>query len=1224
MKKKKRCITFSKFLCLEKKRWVRVQRTVLLAIALVLPMCGFTQNQRVTISVSRVDIGLIFRMIKDQTGLNFMYNVEQLKAINPVTLNVKNVPVDTVMSRLLANTPFQFMYKNNAIVISKKEPRPNTPVSQAAVFCGQVTDVGGIPLPGVAVVLKGTTIGTTTDVNGHFEFPATTTGKPVLVFSFIGMKKVEKAVVAGKPVHVKLEEDCVELEEAVSYGYYSVDKRKTTSSVTSLKGDDIMVMGKNTVDQLLEGHVPGMIFMQNSGQVGAAPRVKIRGTTTILGSQAPLWVLDGVILTDPVDLDPQQLNDLDFVNLLGNAISGINPDDIDQIDILKDASATAIYGPQASNGVIVITTKKGKIGKPSVTYSFSGTYRQRPYYTDRTVNVMNSRERIDYSRELVRERYPLSNLSSWVGYEAAYADYYSGKLSHEDFVREVSRMEKANTDWLGILLKNTFSHNHSINVSGGDACMRYYVSLGYMDERGNIKGELNQRYSLTSNLNMRLNKFSLQFGVRGNMQKRDYTPQSVGVTDYAYNTARSVSPYNEDGSLRYYQRQNEPGYSSPFNILNEIHNSEDKINTNQLNLNLNLQYEIMNSLTAGINLSYGISNSNEEIWFGEESWYIAKLRYSYLDEDYFGKNAIDKLKSVCPTGGELNKKNTENENYSLRAQLVHNVFLDKDREHNLVTTVIGELSSVKYESFDITRRGYLKDRGMSFDNYDLTEYPAYGEWLQSKVALGTKRHNLTNLMGLIGSVVYSYKNAYVASVNMRLDASNKFGDKSNEKLLPIWSVSGRWNMHENILKNQRWINTLALKMSFGYQGNMPETESPRLIIEQQGTDRQFGEFYSTIKYYPNPYLRWEKTSTYNVDLEFAFFNHKLTGSIGYYYRRTKDAFLPKTVSRINGVESYTVNAGTLENRGIEWNLNYTPINTMTSSIDGKKKGFVWRLNPNFGSVINQLIDKIKPKDKMLQDKVTYRDYLEGRVLVSGRPVNTFYSYEFKGIDGKTGKAEFYNTEVELEAKYDNMTNEEVFEEVMVRSGQREPFLQGGIDNYFGIGNFSLSFNLTYSIGSKIRLFKMYPNGGSVVSPEQNLRREFTKRWRYPGDELYTNIPGILTGSEWEAANRPWWNQRSKPYAFAQNMWEMYDNSDLRVVSGDYLKLQSVSLRYVIPDGFCRKLHLKSAYVTLGATNLFTICSSKLKGQDPASQSGSTSLINLSLRPTYSVGFNLTF
>ena len=300
-------------------------------------------------------------------------------------------------------------------VVSEKE--------KSKVLQGWVYDKNHQVLPGVTVKVAGTSIGTSTNVKGWFRITLPMQ-RGTLEFSFIGFKKqLVNFTDKTDTLRIVLEEDLMELDEVtVSTGYYKVDKRHLTSSVTTLKMDDIMQPGVGTLDQMLEGRIPGMIFMQNSGQVGAVPKMKIRGTTTLLGSTAPLWVLDGVILTDPVNVDPASINDLDFANLLGNAISGLNPEDNEKLDVLKDASATAIYGPKASNGVIVITTKKGKVGAPSVSYSLSGTFRQRPRYTDRSVDVMNSQERIDFSKEVVRKKQVIPDLSSYVGYEAAYND----------------------------------------------------------------------------------------------------------------------------------------------------------------------------------------------------------------------------------------------------------------------------------------------------------------------------------------------------------------------------------------------------------------------------------------------------------------------------------------------------------------------------------------------------------------------------------------------------------------------------------------------------------------------------------------------------------------------------------------------------------------------------------------------------------------------------------
>ena len=1233
MKKIRKSFDFSSFLYSVKMKLLLGRWGIMAFMLLGLPFVASAQSQKVTIDVKGVDVQVVFKQIKEQTKLNFVYNADQLREMKNVTLSVKDVTVDSALAKLFAGTPFEYKFELQSIVIKKKAPEKAE--AKKVMLSGTVTDTRGEPLPGVAVLLKGTIVGTATDVNGNFKF-LVPEGDNVLVFSFIGMKRTEVLVKGTAPITVKLEEDAAELDEVqvISTGYYNVDKRHLTSSVTSLKMDDIMQPGVGTLDQMLEGRVPGMIFMQNSGQVGAAPKLKIRGTTTVLGSTAPLWVLDGVILTDPVNVDPSQINDLDFVNLLGNAISGLNPDDIDQIDVLKDASATAIYGPQASNGVIVITTKKGKVGAPSVSYSVSSSFRRRPYYTDRAINVMNSRERVDFSREVVDKRLKISSLNSWVGYEAAVSDLYNGVLTAEEFSDKVADMETCNTDWFDILLRNSFSHNHSLSLSGGSENVRYYTSLGFSDENGNIRKENNKRYTGMAKINVNYKDFTMQFSLNGNLQKKNYTPSEVNIMKYAYNTSRSVRAYDEEGELWFYNRNDaQTGkYKLPFSIINERDNSYNEINTDQVSLTAALGYRILPYLKADVQFSYNVSHTDNEIYFGEETWYAANLRkFSTIT------NAIDKNNTLLLSGGELRQDNTKSETYNVRGQLTFNRFVDKDDIHLLTASVIGELSSTTYTGSKIVHRGYLPERGLFFDSYDLRDpstgkimYPAYYNWTMSDDARGVLKDNLTRKVGLIATASYSYKDSYIFNANMRIDASNKFGDASNDRLLPIWSVSGRWNLHENLLRHTSWINTLALKMSYGWQGNMSAQDSPRLVIKREGSNDLFNEYYSTIKQYPNPNLKWEKTSTFNAEVEFSLFNNKLNGSLGYYYRYTSDAFLSKTVSFSNGIGKYTVNKGTLKNQGYELTLNFVPINTRTS-INGENKGFIWRFDPNFGSVLSQLIDKVKSRDKSLQDEITFQQYLDGTIQIVGRPLNTFYSYRFKGLSPEDGRPMFYGIdektlvngeEVATKDLYDNMDREAVFETVMKRSGCREPFLQGSLQNYFGWRNLGLSISLVYSIGAKVRLFKMYPDATQAApGPETNMRREFVNRWQRPGDEAHTNVPGLLDASAFSTTQKYWW--KGSVNEFAKTIWDMYDYSDLRVVSGDYLKLSNLSFRYNVPTSLCNKLMLKSAYISLSGSNLLTICSKKLKGQDP-SQSGSSELVNLSTRPMYTMQLNVTF
>ena len=289
-----------------------------LVIALATPLAASAQNQKVTINVSGVDVKVVFRIIKEQTGLTYMYKEEDLKEITPVSLGVRDETVEAAMTKLLAGTPLEFKIENGTIIVSRKKAAAE---QERVTYSGVVKDMHGKAIPGVMVLLKGTMSGTATDVNGRFRFTVAKHRNPVLVFTAIGIKRLEYPVKDDKPIDVILEESHTELDEVkvVSTGYYDVDKRLSTSAITSLKAEDIVVPGISTIDQMLEGRVPGMTYMQNSGQVGATPKLKIRGTTTLLGSTQPLWVVDGVILSDPVNVDPASINDLDFVNLLGNA-----------------------------------------------------------------------------------------------------------------------------------------------------------------------------------------------------------------------------------------------------------------------------------------------------------------------------------------------------------------------------------------------------------------------------------------------------------------------------------------------------------------------------------------------------------------------------------------------------------------------------------------------------------------------------------------------------------------------------------------------------------------------------------------------------------------------------------------------------------------------------------------------------------------------------------------
>lgn len=1182
--------------------------------------------KRFSLQIRNAYLDELFLKIEKQSSYSFVYDADDVRSLGRKDFRCVGAELTEILDRCFEGTPLTYKIESEHVVISRRDgtvrPEAEPPIT-AIEIAGVVTDQAREPLVGVNVHAKGSSQGTVTDAAGRYTLRARFAPDEVrqlrIVYSFVGMETREVVYTGPKTIDVVLKEDVGEIAEVVvQTGYQTIDRRKNTSAVTTIKAQDILVPGVVTIDQMLEGRVPGMTFMQNSGQVGVAPKLRIRGTSTILGSQEPLWVIDGIPQSDPVNVDPSQLNDLDFVNLLGNAISGVNPEDIEQIDILKDAAATAIYGTRAANGVIVVTTKKGKAGPPQVSYSASVSFSSRPRYTDKFVNMMDSRERVAFSRQLIESNVAYPYVQSWVGYEAAIKDYWEDRISFDEMRRRVSRAESLNTDWFDLLTRNAWSHKHTVSLSGGSSTMKYYVSLGLNDARGNMKGERDKTYTANASLSANFGRFGFRFGLNASSQDKDYTPSSVNVLGYAYNTSRALEAYDEDGSRHTYLKSDAGGKQSvAFNILNELDNTWQKIKTSTTSFNATLDYRILDGLKAGVTLSYSRDHTSDQSYFGADSYRGQYLRQSTLAPEF----------SLMPSGGELLNNTVDREAYMVRAQVEYNTALGGSGDHALSAMLGGEISSNRYTGWSQTYRGYEPDRGRAMNEIDRETYTAYYQWLQTdRYAKGVSTLSLTNLASAYFTVSYDYRNRYMLNANIRIDGSNQFGSRANEKILPVWSFSGRWNAKEDLLGRARWVDALSLQASVGIQGNMLSSESSEIIIRRGPIDNAFKEYGSTLENYPNPDLNWEKTTSTNVMLDFSLLKGRIVGNASYFYKKTRDAFLSKSISSVNGTSSHTVNSGTIENQGLELSFSFTPVDRTSRS---RPHGFRWIIQPSLSRIMNELHTHDGTTDRTSRNEFTYDDYLNGSIEIPGRALNSFYSYRFAGLSGTDGRPLFHHIGSENEARYNTLSKDEVFHEVMVYSGCRVPTVQGSIINSFSWQRFTLSVNLAYSLGSKVRLLSMYPNvsgaGGTLApQPEENVRREFNDRWIKPGDEHRTRIPGILNGAAFEktlGANNWWYG---KPYVFADNIWQMYDNSNIRVASGNYLRLQSLSLRYNIPGHVCRKAFLRTAWVGFTATNLFVLCDSRLKGQDPTTQSGSSSVLNMSYRPTYSFNLNISF
>lgn len=1052
-----------------------------------------------------------------------------------------------------------------------------------------------LPISGAAIRAKtNLNLGTITDVEGKFSLTIPSTVKTLIV-SFVGMQTAEIAV-ANTPLHVMLNPDDNLLNEVVVTGYQELDRRKLSSAISSLQMKDMGMNNATSLDQMLQGKIAGVTVMNLSATPDVAPKIRIRGSSTITGNREPVWVVDGVILDEPVAISTEELNNIDNVNFVGNAISGLNPSDIERIDILKDASATAIYGVKAANGVIVVTTKHGREGTPSVSYTGTVGLTMAPNYG--ILNLMNSNERVQVSEEMVQRGLQFyTYLPTNMAYEGELHKLWSKEISYDAFRQNVKMIKEMNTDWMDLLFDNALTQQHTLSLSGGSKKADYYASIGYATQPGVSQYEDFDRYTAYLRVNSQLSS-KLKVGVKVNtsISKSLHPHSSISLLNYAYQTSRAIPAYDAQGNYFFYDNATTSYGNLPFNIFNELEHSGKEINRRSMMMNVNLDWSPLNWLKLSSLASLSYSNTSQDNWADAQTFYASTYRLLPAGVTNDTKDFLEHTE--LPLGGELDSEQMRNVKYMWRNSV--ELKYDFANVHHLYANVGQELSSLQYNGTNSTRFGYLPFRGKKFATVDFSKYPRYAQRVQNTPDVITD--NLINTVSMYGAFTYSYDNRYIANFNVRTDGSNRFGQDKSVRFLPVWSVSGRWNVHnEQWLKTTDWIDELALRASYGVQGNVHPSQTPYLIIRQDNYVDRLGEFVSTLKQFPNNSLHWEKTVSYNVGLDFSLLKNRLSATVDLYKKRGYDQIVERRIASSNGATMVALNEGDIENKGWELGLNVVPVLT---------KDWVWSLSFNTGRNFNKVT-------REGNSPVTWESYINGSLVANGYPVNSFYSYRFKGLDPNTGLPTFYGeSEKDSEGKTIINSEEEAYAAAFVYSGQREPDLSGGFSSSLKYKNFTLNALFSFSMGSHIRLNDLYLERGQALPfPQQNMSREFVDRWQQPGDELRTQIP-VLSDKNLEFA--PY----DRKYPIANNRWDMYNKSDIRVVSGNFLRCRALSLRYDFGRQLYKNFHIKGGSVSFEASNVFVIKDSRLKGRDPEQLALSSGTIPPQIG--YSLQLNLNF
>lgn len=1082
-------------------------------------------------------------------------------------------------------------------------------VAQERTITGTVMDgeFKGEPLIGANIIVgEGSSKGTTADMNGHFTLTVLAAVKTITV-SYMGY---ESKTVVLKPnqdrYDVTLYSASKGLGEVVVTGYQQIDRRKLTAAVSEVKISDETVGAVKNIDQALAGQVAGLSSVSATGAPGAPAKIRIRGTASINGVQEPLWVLDGIPMEGNEIPAIDNLNDID--DIYQTSIAGLNPSDIDNITVLKDAAATAIYGARAANGVIVITTKKGKMGRPVVNFSAKYTYSPR-LGIDR-LNLLNANEKVDLELGLLSTDYNyrqhkggvaniLDELGEFDTYKAGGWDALSAQAQ-----QRINRLRTINTDWNDILFRNVLNQEYNASVSGGSDNAHYYVSAGYYDEQGNVRGVKNNRFNITLKTDFRLNKMlKLGASLFANQRKQNsYMTDTGGFTNPVYYSRMAnpyFEPYDANGDYNYdlnvQGRENE---APDFNIFEERYNTskQRKDRAVMAIFDAELKFNQHLKLTS----QYGLQHDNYTLtrYAGHDSYAMRKAK-AYATYMIDGER-----KTIFPDGGMNKRTEGHTDQWTWKAMLEWNQRFAEQHDVELM----GGTEVRHVETSILTSTAY------GFDARTLTTQPVIfpNESIAQRYPLYEESHQENAYVSWFATGSYTFAHRYTLGGSVRFDGSDVFGVAKKYRYLPLYSFSGLWRAgEEKFMEGAKWLDELNLRASYGLQGNIDKNTSPYLIGTFDRTTVLPGNIETVIaaETAPNPNLKWEKTKNVNVGLDMAFLHNRIRLTVDYYYRRSTDLISSRQLPLETGFAMTTINWASMENKGWEFALNTSNIST---------KNFNWTTSLNLG--VN--------KNKILNETVAENATYPAR---EGHPVGAIFAYRTAGIDAdgyplfraNDGTVQTAEEFFQLNRFGASTLTAEQQRALYTYIGTDEPKVSGGFINNFEYKDWQLSVNFMFNLGMKVRVQPNY--SPTYFDRGLNTNHEILNRFGANGNNGANGTNGTngnngtngtngnngANGTNGNVQAAPSTQQLSAAYpalltstperaaAYTHfSEYQTYSMLDVWVRNRNYCRLQSVRLGYRIPKKVLQPIGITSASVSLEGRNLLVFGSSYHNYLDP--------------------------
>ena len=1059
-----------------------------------------------------------------------------------------------------------------------------TAFAQTEVSGTVISQDDGEPVIGASIIVQGANgVGTVTDIDGRFKL-VVPNGKKITI-SYVGMDSQTLSASPNMKVTLKSSQ---QLQEVVVTGLQRTDRRLFTGATNKIGGDDAKLNGVADISRSLEGKAAGVSVQNVSGTFGSAPKIRVRGATSIYGSSKPLWVVDGVIMEDVADVNSDDLSSGDPATLISSAIAGLNSDDIESFQILKDGSATSIYGARAMAGVIVVTTKKGKQGQAHVNYTGEFTTRLIPSYSD--FDILNSQEQMAIYREMQEKGWlnlsTVLNSSDYGVYGKMYElintyDKNSGQfgVANTEEARNayLQQAEFRNTNWFNELFSTNIMQNHSVSLSGGTEKSNYYASMSAMLDPGWYIDSKVNRYTLNANVthhildNLSLNVIGSAAyrkqkapgtlgqdvdAVSGQI-KRDF---DINPYSYALNTSRALDP-NE------YYRAN---YAA-FNIKHELASNYIDLNTIDAKFQLELKYKPIKDLELSVLGAMKYASTTQEHKIMDDSNQAEAYRamgtsqirdnnrYLYTDPDDVYALPV----TVLPQGGMYQRTDNRMIDYDFRVTAQYNhTFAQKH-----IVNLFGGM-----ETTDINRnRTWFNGWGMQYTEGEIPFYSYL--FFKKSVEENTLYYTLNNTnsrsAAFYGNATYSYNGKYVVNGTVRYEGSNQLGKNTSARWMPTWNVSGAWNVHEeNFFKSLQPLSHLTLRLSYSLTGTPPDASyaSSSTILRSYTPYRPFASNKETaiaIYNYGNSDLTYEKKHEFNAGIDLGLWHDRLNVTLDVYRRNNFDE-LVSYITQLKG--TMYANVGEMKSWGEELSISSTNI---------KSKDFSWQTNFVYSHA--------KTKITNLYNRGTVMSMVSGSgFAMQGYPVRALFSIPFVGLD-EHGYPQYINEKGEVTSTDINF-QERNNTAYLKYEGPTDPVYTGSLGNMFNYKGFHLNIFMTYAFGNVVRLNSVFKGSYNDLS---SMTQVFKDRWMMPGDENRTNVPGILDYRDYRSNS-----QLSYGY-------NAYNYTTMRIAKGDFIRMKEISLDYDFPAKWFQGSAVSNLSVKLQATNLFLIyADKKLNGQDP--------------------------